>query len=141
MGLEMRERQSVSREYAKRYQRSNKKDKSILLNEFIKLTGYRRDYASFLLRSWNKKVFFHNNKVKVIGDFVKRKRGSGRKSYYLEILSELISFWELLNYPCGKRLKSSLSGLVKKALYFKEMKISLETSNKLITISASTIDR
>jgi hypothetical protein len=141
MGLEMRERQSVSREYAKRYQRSNKKDKSILLNEFIKLTGYRRDYASFLLRSWNKKVFFHNNKVKVIGDFVKRKRGSGRKSYYLEILSELISFWELLNYPCGKRLKSSLSGLVKKALYFKEMKISLETSNKLNTISASTIDR
>ena len=137
----MREKQSVSREYAKNYQRSNKKNKSIILNEFVKLTGYRRDYGSFLLRNWNKKVFFHNNKIKVIGGFVKRKAGSGRKSHYLDVLSELIDFWELLNYPCGKRLKSSLSGLVKKALYFKEMKISLETSNKLNTISASTIDR
>ena len=117
MGLKMREKQSVSREYAKRYQRSTKNDKSILLNEFIQLTGYRRDYASFLLRNWKKKVYFKNNKVRVIGDFVKRKKGSGRKSFYLEILSELIDFWELLNYPCGKRLKSSLSGLVKKALY------------------------
>jgi hypothetical protein len=141
MGLKMREKQSVSREFAKRYQRSNKKNKSILLNEFIELTGYRRDYASFLLRNWKKKTYFNNNKVRVIGDFVKRKTGSGRKSYYKDILSELTDFWELLNYPCGKRLKSSLSGLVKKALYFKEMKISLETSNKLNTISASTIDR
>jgi hypothetical protein len=141
MGLKMREKQSVSREYARRYQRSNKKSKSLLLNEFVNLTGYRRDYASFLLRNWQKKVYFNNNKVRVIGDFVKRKRGSGRKSYYLDVLNELVDFWELLNYPCGKRLKSSLCGLVKKALYFKEMKISLESSNKLNTISASTIDR
>ena len=54
MGLKMRERQSVSREYARRYQRSNKKGKSFLLNEFVKLTGYRRD-LSFLLRNWQKK--------------------------------------------------------------------------------------
>ncbi len=40
MGLKMREKQSVIREYANRYQRSNKKNKSLLLNEFIKLTGY-----------------------------------------------------------------------------------------------------
>jgi len=74
MGLKMREKQSVSREYARRYQRSNKKSKSLLLNEFVNLTVYRRDYASFLLRNWQKKVYFNNNKVRVIGDFVKRKR-------------------------------------------------------------------
>ncbi len=84
MGLKMREKQSVSREYARRYQQSNKKGKSLLLNEFVNLTGYRRD-LSFLLRNWHKKVYFHNNKVRVIGDFVKRKTGSGRKSYYLNI--------------------------------------------------------
>ena len=42
MGLKIRKKQSVSREYTKRYQRSNKKNRSILLKEFIELTGYRR---------------------------------------------------------------------------------------------------
>ena len=83
MGLKMREKQSVSREYARRYQQSTKKGKSVLLNEFVKLTGYRRDYASFLLRNWQKKVHFHNKRVRLIGDFVRRKTGSGCKSYYL----------------------------------------------------------
>ena len=76
-----------------------------------------------------------------MGDFVNRKVGSGRKSYYFEVLNELKEFWELLNYPCGKRLKRSLGYLIEKALYFKEMKISSDIAIKLNKISASTIDR
>jgi hypothetical protein len=58
MSLTMHERKSVSREYAKRYKHSRKKLRSKLLDEFVELTGYRRDYASFILRNWGRKVFF-----------------------------------------------------------------------------------
>ena len=94
MGLTMHEKKSVSREYSRRYQRSNKRDKSVLLNEFIELTGYRRDYASFLLRNWGKRVSFSGGRVILIGDFVKRRSGSGRKKKYgEEELFVLLQFW------------------------------------------------
>ena len=142
MGLKMHEKKSISREYSKRYTRSNKGDKSILLDEFKRLTGYRRDYASFLLRNWGKRVYFSGGRVVVIGDFVKRRSGSGRKKKYAgSELSVLIQFWELLNYPCGKRLKEEIAPLLVKAGEFGELNITSDTSSKLLEMSSSTIDR
>jgi hypothetical protein len=41
----MKERQAVTGEYKPRYQKAWKKEKMILLDEFIRLTGYRRKSA------------------------------------------------------------------------------------------------
>ncbi|GEM_PF-4765908 len=41
------ERKSVTREISKRYQKSTKKEKGLMLNEFTALTGYNRNYASY----------------------------------------------------------------------------------------------
>ena len=42
MGLTMKEKQAVVREYRPRYQKASKKEKPALLDEFIRLTGYHR---------------------------------------------------------------------------------------------------
>jgi hypothetical protein len=49
MGLNMKEKKAVTREYKPRYQKVSKKEKKALLDEFIKLTGYHRKSAIRLL--------------------------------------------------------------------------------------------
>jgi hypothetical protein len=49
MGLTMKEKQAVTREYKSRYQKAAKKAKSALLDEFTRLTGYHRKSAVRLL--------------------------------------------------------------------------------------------
>lgn len=138
----MREKKSVSREFARRYQSGRKKEKSIVLDEYVKLTNYRRDYASFLLKNWNKKVYFHGGRVVLIGDFTNERSKSGRKRKYCDqTFSIIYKLWELLNYPCGKRLKSQLLELVSKAVEFDEISGIESVLDKLKSISASTIDR
>lgn len=56
MRFTMEERQKITAALAGRYQRVRKKDKVLLLNEFIALTGYTRSYATYVLRSHGKKV-------------------------------------------------------------------------------------
>jgi hypothetical protein len=49
MGLNMKEKQAVTREYLPRYQKASKKAKSALLDEFTRLTAYHRKSAVRLL--------------------------------------------------------------------------------------------
>jgi hypothetical protein len=55
MALSMKERQAVTRETAKRYQRARKREKGLILDEFVNLTSYTRCYAAFVLRNWERK--------------------------------------------------------------------------------------
>ena len=45
MRLTVKERKKATIIVAPRYQKGRKKDKSVILNEFIELTGYDRRYA------------------------------------------------------------------------------------------------
>ncbi len=56
MGLRMREKKSITREIAQRYQKAKKKQKGIILTEFMALIGYNRAYASYLLSNHGKVV-------------------------------------------------------------------------------------
>ena len=149
MRLTMRSRREVSREYARRYQKliKKKKEKGKLLDEFTNLTGYNRCYASYILRNWGKRVILCSGSEKrlvVIGDFTKRKSYSCERrsrKYDEAVLEKLKVLWEVLNFPCGKRLKEELSEIVKKSRQFNELKISKEVELKLNQISAATIDR
>ena len=51
MGLNMKEKQAVTREYRPRYLKASKKEKKTLLDEFTKLTGYHRKSDVRLLSS------------------------------------------------------------------------------------------
>jgi len=55
--MDLMSRKKVTLVYAKRYRRaSSKKEKSQILDEFVRLTGYNRCYASWLLRNAGKKI-------------------------------------------------------------------------------------
>ena len=145
MGLSMKAKREVSKEYARRYKKVRKRSKTEVLDEFVELTGYNRCYASYILRNWGRKVFLrgkNGDMFVIIGEFVKRKRYRKRPRKYDEaVLKVLIIFWKVLNFPCGKRLKAELSEVVKKAEQFKEIKIPIGVKSKLDSISAATIDR
>ena len=54
MRLTMPERKKATAIVAARYQNARKKEKGVILDEFTKLTGYGRRYASHVLRSHGK---------------------------------------------------------------------------------------
>jgi len=49
-------RKEMSKALARRYKRAKKKEKTEILNVFVKMTGYHRVYASWLLRNWGRKI-------------------------------------------------------------------------------------
>jgi hypothetical protein len=136
----MKEKKPIAREYAIRYQKSSRKGKNRLLNEFIELTGYNRCYASYLLRNHNRKVYI-NNKTAIIGDLNKRKRRRRPKLYGEKILKYLKKIWAICDFICGKRLAPILPEIISKLEQFGEIKLSGEVRKKLFTISPATIDR
>ena len=71
MGLTMKEKKSVTREIAKRYQRARKKGKGEILDEFTQLTGYSRWYASYRLKNWGRKIVLRadgGRRIILVGD-------------------------------------------------------------------------
>jgi len=49
MRLSMKERRAVINATAERYQKATKKDRTRILDEFTRLTGYTRKYAAWIL--------------------------------------------------------------------------------------------
>ena len=55
MGLTMGERRAFTEEVAGRYRRAGRKEKGVILAEFVESTGYSRNkYAIHLLNSWGR---------------------------------------------------------------------------------------
>jgi len=113
-----------------RYLKSNKSEKSKILDEFCQNTGYNRKYVIKILQA-----DYDNNRVKIIG------RKPRKKIYTNEVILLAIKIWELLEYPCGQRLKGALSPMIDSLIRCDELKISDDLRNKLSTISTKTLDR
>ena len=113
-----------------RYLKSNKSEKGNILDEFCQNTGYNRKYVIKILQA-----DYDNNRIKSQG---RKKR---KKIYTTEVILLIIKIWELLEYPCGQRLKPALSPMVDSLIRCNEIKISDDIRNKLTTISAKTLDR
>ena len=110
-----------------RYLKATREEKTEILNEFCKSTGYNRLYAIRILqaghqyRSWT------------------RKRPS---TYSPELLLLIIKLWELLDYPCGTRLKPQLLPLTESLVRSGELpEVSESWQRQLRKISAKTLDR
>lgn len=140
MGLTMKERQSLVRVNAGRYQRASKKEKRQILKEFVESTGYHRTYASYLLSRHGKRVLV-GPKTTIVGDIRKRVRKKREPEYGAEVVKALRQIWMILDLICGKRLKTALPEVVPKLERWSELKVSGEVREKLLRMSASTIDR
>jgi len=64
MRLTMQQRQAVVAKAASRYQRSRKKEKSLILSELVELTEYSRAYARRVLRQRGQRLKRSNERKK-----------------------------------------------------------------------------
>ena len=130
----MAERKVVAAATRTRYQRAAKKEKGKILDEFIELTGYHRAYARAVLR---KKA--GSNKPRAVA--APPAMVKSRKQYDERVLTALRRIWIILDFMCGKRLVAILPEVLRRLEYFDELEVDEETKEKLLRISAATIDR
>jgi|SRR5271157_1568771 len=140
MGLTMKERKSVTREIAKKYQKARKKEKKAILDEFVGLTGYNRCYASHVLKTFGKKTRI-SSRVVLVADSKVRVKRTYTKTYDEKVKTALVTVWRILDYICGKRMKPVLGELIERLQRHREIMLDEDTQQKLLRISASTIDR
>ncbi|HBY58167.1 MAG TPA: transposase, partial [Candidatus Atribacteria bacterium] len=140
--LTMRQKKAVTKELRDRYQRSSKKEKTMMLNEFIRLTGYNRSYATRALRVKEVVGFINisGKRIKLVRDKRKIKRKK-EKIYDQEVLVALQQLWEIGDHLCSKRLAPFLAEIIPVLERWGEIKLDAEVREKLFKISPATIDR
>ena len=140
MGLTAKEKQSAIKVTAPRYQKASKKQKGTILDEFIALTGYERDYAASVLRMHGKKVRVSTSR-ELVADSTKKCRKPRKGIYDSLVVSALCAIWHIMDYICGKRLAPMLKEIIPVLEKHHEIQLDEETRRKLLSISAATIDR
>ena len=121
------ERQAYLKAIRSRYCRAGKKAKVTILDEFCAVCGYHRKYAIRLLNQRGKP---------------KTKRRAGRKPIYAspELMTALKRIWFASDQMCSKKLKAAIPLWL--PFYEKRYKaLSQETQDRLLSVSAATIDR
>ena len=144
MGLTMGERRALTDQVARRYRSASRKEKTVILGEFVEATGYTRKYAIHLLNSWGRTrvVRIDGQMVKlVVGRPRHAKRRVRPRRYDQEVLKALRQIWYVFDFMCGKRLVVVLRTMLPVLDSFGEIPLSDEVRAKLLSISAATIDR
>ena len=110
-----------------RYRKASRQEKTRILDEFVAVTGYHRKYAIQLLNHGAPKI--------------KSKKRKRRRIYTPDVVAALIKIWEILDRPCGKRLKPYLPEIVEVLERHQELVLEQEVKTLLLGMSRSTIDR
>jgi len=121
------ERQAYLKAIRLRYWRARKKVKVTILDEFCAVCGYHRKYAIRLLNQRGK---------------ARKKRRPGRKPIYAspELLTALKRIWFASGQMCSKNLKAAIPlWLPHYETVYKAL--TPETQERLLSVSAATIDR
>lgn len=139
MRLTMQQRQAVVAKTAARYQRSRKKEKSMILSELVELTEYSRAYARRVLRQHGQRV--KPGKQALVVD-VRLRAPRQRSAFYDDkVKAALLKIWRMMDYICGKRMQPALAEMVVVLERHNELRCDPGTRAKLLRISAATIDR
>ncbi len=122
-------RQELLKSVHSKYNHSNWKQKTKILEGFVAATGYDRKYAIRLLNQ--KEVSLSNGKS-----------NSGRKSVYdVEVKQVLEMIWNASNQICSKRFVPFIPIMIEALERHGHLSISEEVKQKLLKISAATVDR
>lgn len=124
----MAERKAVTKAMARRYERASKKEKGTMLEELCALTGWTRRHARRALAQ------------ALVGQ-PERPRRPRPRIYGEEVLEALRFVWAVFDAPTGKRLAPFLPEAVEALERHGELQLAPEVREKLLRISAATIDR
>jgi hypothetical protein len=144
MGLNMNEKKAVTREYIPRYQKASKKEKTTLLDEFTRLTGYHRKYAIRLLAAKPEKqviLYIDGKPVKLKPEKKRPSNRKGKRIYSDEVINALRLVWTFFWFKCGKILAPLMRQQMSSIAQWPAFHITREIAEKLTTISPASIDR
>lgn len=128
--LTMATKQEIITRQMKAYARATRKGKSVILDSLELTTKLSRDHITRILNG----NYSYQSKPIVAG--------RGRKPIYtMEHKKLLLYVWELLNYPCSKRLKAALPDVLENLIRFGHIDPESNLLATIQTISPSTIDR
>jgi len=134
MGLNMKERQAVTREYRPCYQKATRKEKKTALDEFTRLTGCHRKSAVRLLGAKPaKQATVHANGRTVKLKPEKRRPGNrkGRPVYGDEAIGSLRKVWAFFRHKRGKILAPLLREQIARIASWPAFGIAPEIAAKL----------
>lgn len=109
-----------------RYRGGDRRTKSEMLDEFVRVTGYYRKTGVRLLAGKERKS---------------NGRRGRRQHYGPEAREALKEIWEVLMRPCSRRLQPHLGEMAEVMVRRGRMAMSEEVTRQLVQMSASTIDR
>jgi hypothetical protein len=149
MGLNMKEKQAVTREYQGLYQKAAKKAKPALLDEFTRLTGCHRKSAVRLLYARPVKpvmVYAGGKAVKLKPEKKRPANRKGKRVYTDEVLAALRLVRTFFWFKCGRTAGSQiLAPLMRQQMPYiagrPAFNITPGIAEKLKTISPAAIDR
>ncbi len=128
MGRKIRSRgnEELVRALRERYSGSTRRERSRMLDEFVKLSGYHRKHAIRILNT---------------SADLPRARQPGRRVYDEAVRQALAIVWEAADRICGKRLKVAVPDLVRALEAHGRLALEDEVRAKLLAISPASIDR
>lgn len=129
--LSMKEKQALTAAIVRRYKEGTKREKGVILAEFLAVTSYNRSYATRVLRQGKYHDFRRKKKVVV----------ARKKQYGKEVVPPLKTLWATSNYVCGKRLKSVIPEYLRLMERDNILVVPNEQKQKLLSMSPATIDR
>lgn len=124
--MDLKTKQIVVRQLAKQYKKARKIQKGEILTELIRLTGYNRSYARFVLRK---------------PPVSRKKQHRKKSSKYLVVFETLKKLWAISNFSTGKRLAPLIPVLLDSLKRHKELKVKAWEKRLLLKISAATCNR
>lgn len=122
----MPSRKEYLKQIYQRYRFAPKTGKSMILDEFCLNTGYQRKYATRILNAPLREVASRSGRGETY---------TGEHVYYLK------KIWDILDQPCGQRLKPMLAEMIKVLARCKELIVPESLAAGLVKMGSATIDR
>jgi hypothetical protein len=121
-------RRELVRAIRARYHTASREEKARILDEFVAVTGFHRKHSIRLLKAVDAPV----------RQSVRRPR---LRLYDEAVRDGVVVLWEASDRVCGKRLKPLLPILIEALERHGHIQLDGEVRQKLLSVSASTIDR
>ena len=131
--MTLKARRELLRAVRDRYWRASKKQKSLILDEFVASTGYHRKYALALLR---RPDGTHASAAPAAAGARRR-----RRTYTQDVVDALVFIWKACDCIGSKRLHPFLPEMVTVLERQGELRLSAQTKQLLLSMSRATIDR
>ncbi|MBN6778032.1 transposase family protein [Pseudoclavibacter alba] len=141
-GLSMQARFEVTKKYAAAYESASKKQKGIILDQVVAVTGWNRNHARQQLRARMRQP---KGRATATVAVIDRRRTKGCK-YSYNARKVLQSVWATSGGLCGKYLAASMASWLQAmetegSLVEDQGRYNAEVRAELLAMSAATIDR